>query len=56
MAPPVKPEVLNGEHGAIWDFMLHLNGRIDRILWTMIGVLGTTIALLGGFIMEIMRS
>ncbi len=26
---PEKPNDMNGEHAALWGFMLHLNSRID---------------------------
>ena len=55
MTKPTKPETMNGDHEALWKFMLHLNARIDRILWTMIGLLATTAGLLLGFILEVTR-
>ena len=39
--PPVKPEGMNHEHGALWGFMMHLNGRIDGLyVLAVVGVLG----------------
>ena len=39
--PPPMPEGLNGDHAALWAFMLHLNSRIDGLyVLAVVGVLG----------------
>lgn len=36
---PKKPNNLNGEHGAMWDFIAHTNSRIDNIYkWGFLAV------------------
>ena len=47
---PVKPVEMNGEHAAIWNMLLHLNGRIDAqyaiqvaILLSIVGTLAVVI-------------
>ena len=34
---PEKPEGMNGDHGALWDFVHHLNNRIDRVFVMIAG-------------------
>ena len=36
MAPPCPPQPpeMNGDHQAIWNFLVHLNGRIDKLYVT----------------------
>ncbi len=43
--PPEKPEALNGDHGALWDFLHHINGRVDRLYVTIVGGLLSIFAL-----------
>lgn len=43
--PPEKPEGLNGDHAALWSFLLHLNGRIDGLYVLAIGAILGVIAI-----------
>ena len=47
---PDKPNPMDGDHGAMWDFMFYMNGRIDKIIWFvltgLIGIVATLVAVL----------
>ncbi len=30
-APPEKPNPLDGNLSALWDLMMHVNGRVDKL-------------------------
>ncbi len=43
MAPPEKPATMNGDHDAIWDLIMHVNGRVDRLYVTLAAGLGVLV-------------
>ena len=48
MSPPQKPENLNGEHEAMWTFMLYLNSKIDHLMLLIVaGAIGIIGAIIG---------
>jgi hypothetical protein len=34
---PEHPASMNGDHAALWQLILHVNSRVDRIFIAMIG-------------------
>ena len=50
MSRPDKPGNLNGEHGTMWDFMVHLSDRVDKIYYIgyaiLTGIVGILVKLL----------
>lgn len=43
---PNKPKAMNGDHEALWEFIKHVNGRIDRLYVTMLAGLGVLVVTL----------
>lgn len=37
MSKPSKPTTINGEHEAMWNFLEHLNNRVDKLFLIMLG-------------------
>jgi hypothetical protein len=43
---PEKPPRINGNSEAIWNFILHLNGRVDGLYLWLMGMMAVVIATL----------
>lgn len=49
--PPPMPEGINGDHQALWGFMMHLSGRIDGLYGLVItGVIATVLGVIAIFV------
>lgn len=52
--PPEKPASMNGDHEALWSFLLHLNSRVDSMIWILLGGLLTLLAAILGVLAAVL--
>jgi len=53
-SPPRKPQTMNGDNEAIWGFLLHLNSRIDGLVWVIAGGTVTLLAAVIGVLVAVL--
>lgn len=52
--PPEKPSSMNGDHEALWGFLLHLNSRVDSVIWILLGGVLTLLAAIMGVLAAVL--
>jgi hypothetical protein len=52
--PPERPNGLNGEHSAIWGFLLHLNSRVDTLHTLFLSATIAGLVLLVGILVTVL--
>ena len=54
--PPPMPEGINGDHQALWGFMMHLSSRIDGLYGLMItGMVAGFLAAIAIFVTALVK-
>lgn len=55
--PPEKPEAFNGNirDNALWELIMHVNGRVDRLYVTMAAGLAVLVGILAVGILDLVQ-